>query len=51
MPVPPMLVASVEEEERMPVEPSSAMPAPKELNLTVLVAKSVPKKGEEEALK
>lgn len=49
--VPPTVTAIVEEAERTPMELNSASPAPSEENRTVEVAKRVPKKGEEEAVK
>lgn len=49
--VPPRLTETVELAERTPVPSTSRTPLVKEENLTVEEAKSVPKKGEEEALK
>ena len=49
--VPPRRTAIVPLAERTPVPSVTRMPFVIEENLTVLVAKIVPKKGEEEALK
>ena len=49
--VPPLRTATVPLAESVPAPSTARMPLVKDENLTVDEAKSVPKKGEEEALK